>query len=123
VTPDVARWLDLAARSALDKKAFQLVALDVTPLTSLADAFLICSAGNERQVAAVAEEIRVRLKREGRIPLHVEGEGRAEWVLLDYGDLVIHVFTEERRAYYQLEKLWSEAPRVPLPEDPGRTSA
>jgi ribosome-associated protein len=103
--------LRLAARAALDKKAFQLVAFEVSELTSFADAFLLCSAASDRQVGAIANEVRRRLKDDGRRPLHVEGEARSDWVLLDYGDFIVHVFTEEKRAYYALDSLWGDAPR------------
>jgi len=115
VDPDLMRCLDHAAEAVLDKKGFGIVGLDVAGVTSLADAFLICSGASERQVATIADAIVRRLKSIGRRPLHVEGEQRAEWILIDYGDLVVHVFTEERRAFYALEKLWADAGRLDLP--------
>ncbi len=119
MNPELERCVHRAAAAAADKKGFQIVGLDVGSMTSLADVFLICSGASERQVGTIAEEIVRRLKEEGRRPLHVEGEGRAQWVLIDYGDLVVHVFTEERRGFYALEKLWSEAGRLELPGDEG----
>ena len=104
--------LATAARSASDKKAFQIVGLEVSELTSYTDCLLICSAASERQVSAIADEMQWQLKESGRLPLHVEGERRSDWVLLDYGEFVIHVFTEERRAYYGLDGLWGDAPRL-----------
>jgi len=104
--------LRTAARAAADKKAFQIVGLEISGLSSYADGLLICSGGGDRQVAAIVDEVQRRLRDEGRRPLHVEGERRAEWVLMDYGDVVIHVFTEERRAYYGLEGLWGDAERL-----------
>lgn len=104
--------LRTAARAASDKKAFQLVGLEVSDLTSYTDCLLICSAASDRQVAAIADEVQRQLKESGRRPLHVEGERRADWVLLDYGEFVIHVFTEERRAYYGLDGLWGDAPKL-----------
>ncbi|MEJ2582905.1 MAG: ribosome silencing factor [Acidobacteriota bacterium] len=101
-----------AAQSASDKKAFQIVGLEVSELTSYTDCLLICSAASERQVSAIADEMQRQLKESGRLPLHVEGERRSDWVLLDYGEFVIHVFTEERRAYYGLDGLWGDAPRL-----------
>jgi len=115
VDPDTMRCLDHAAEAVLDKKGFEIVGLDVAGVTSLADAFLICSGASERQVGTIADAIVRRLKTIGRRPLHVEGEQRAEWILIDYGDLVVHVFTEERRAFYALEKLWADAGRLELP--------
>ena len=104
--------LRAAARAAADKKAFQIVGFEVGTLTSYTDHLLICSGASDRQVAAIADEIRRQLRDVGVRPLHVEGEGRADWVLLDYGDFVVHVFTEERRAYYGLDGLWGDAPKL-----------
>ena len=110
---DTVALLRAATGAAIDKKAFQLVVLDLSQLTSFTDAFLICSAANERQLGAIAAEVEGRLRDAGRRPLHVEGAGQSEWVLLDYGDLIVHLFTEERRRYYALEALWGDAPRLP----------
>ena len=104
--------LQTAARAAADKKAFQIVGLEVGDLTSYTDSLLICSGASDRQVAAIAGEVQRQLKDAGRRPLHVEGESHADWVLLDYGDFVVHVFTEERRTYYGLEGLWGDAPKL-----------
>ena len=104
--------LRTAACAAGDKKAFQIVGFEVGALASYTDHLLICSGASDRQVAAIADEIRRRLRDTGIRPLHVEGEGRAGWVLLDYGDFVVHVFTEERRAYYGLDGLWGDAPKL-----------
>ena len=101
-----------AARAAADKKAFQIVGYEVGALTSYADNLLICSGASDRQVAAIADEVQRQLRDAGIRPLHVEGDSRADWVLLDYGDLVVHVFTEERRAYYGLDGLWGDAPKL-----------
>ena len=104
--------LRTAAQAAADKKAFQIVGLEVSKLTSYTDSLLICSGASDRQVAAIADEVQRQLKENGRKPLHVEGERRSDWVLLDYGDFVIHVFTEERRSFYGLDGLWGDAPRL-----------
>lgn len=109
---DTMESLRTAARAAADKKAFQIVALEVSKLTSYTDSLLICSGASDRQVLAIADEVQTQLGENGRRPLHVEGQRRSDWVLLDYGDFVIHVFTEERRAYYGLDGLWGDAPRV-----------
>jgi ribosome-associated protein len=101
-----------AARAAADKKAFQIVGLEVADLTSYTDSLLICSGATNRQVAAIVDEVQQQLKSTGRRPLHVEGASRSDWVLLDYGDFVVHVFTEERRAYYGLDGLWGDAPKL-----------
>jgi ribosome-associated protein len=102
----------LAARAAADKKAFDVVGLDVGDLTSYTDGFLLCSAASDRQVGAVVDEIARRLKQAGVSALHTEGAARSDWVLLDFGDIVVHVFTEERRAFYGLDSLWRDAPRL-----------
>jgi len=104
--------LRTAARAAADKKAFQIVALEVTDLTSYTDSILICSGASDRQVAAIADEVQRKLRKNGRRPLHVEGERRSDWVLLDYGEFVIHVFTEERRTFYGLDGLWGDASKL-----------
>jgi len=107
-----------AARAAADKKAFQIVGFEIGALSSYADSLLICSGASDRQVAAIADEVQRQLRDAGVRPLHVEGDSRADWILLDYGDLVIHVFTEERRAYYGLDSLWGDAPKL-VAEDLG----
>lgn len=101
-----------AARAAADKKAFEIVALEVSKLTSYADNLLICSGGSDRQVGAISDEIQRRLRDAGRKPLHVEGASRSDWVLMDYGEIVVHIFTEEKRSFYGLENLWGDAPRL-----------
>jgi ribosome-associated protein len=102
----------IAAQAALDKKASDLVLLDVRDRTSLADFFLIASGTNQKQLVAVCEAIQARLRDEGVRPGHVEGYPRQEWILLDYSSFVIHVFTEATRSYYDLERLWGEARRI-----------
>jgi ribosome-associated protein len=109
---DLVESLRTAARAAADKKAFQIVGLEVADLTSYTDSILICSGASDRQVAAIADSVRQQLEETGKRPLHVEGERRSDWVLLDYGDFVIHVFTEERRTYYGLDGLWGDAPKL-----------
>jgi ribosome-associated protein len=94
IETDTLAAIRTAARAAADKKAFAIVGLEISALASYADGLVICSGGSERQVAAIADEVQRRLREDGRRPLHVEGESRAEWVLLDYGDVVIHVFTK-----------------------------
>jgi ribosome-associated protein len=104
--------LRIAAQAAADKKAFQIVGFEVSNLTSYTDGLLICSGASDRQVAAISNAVQRQLKEAGRRPLHVEGERRADWVLLDYGEFVIHIFTEERRTYYGLDSLWGDAPNL-----------
>lgn len=109
---EIAAAVHAAVAAAQAKKAFQVVALDVSGLTSLADSFVLCSGSNPRQVGAIVDGVADALRAGGRRPLHVEGERGGEWVLMDYGDLVVHVFSEERRSYYALDRLWGDAPRV-----------
>jgi ribosome-associated protein len=103
----------LAVAAALDKKATELDVLAVGEVTSIADYFVIMSAGNERQAQAIADNIVSRLKEElGVRPLLVEGTTPGRWVLLDFGDFIVHIFTEDVRRFYGLERLWGDAPNV-----------
>lgn len=108
LNPDV----DLFVKAALGKKASQVVLLDVGELTSVADAFLICSGRSNRQVTAIADYVLRFLKKQGRKPLSVEGKNEGHWVLLDYGEVIIHIFYEPLRSFYDLEGLWIDAKRV-----------
>lgn len=110
--PYPAQSLDPYIQAALGKKAIDLVVLDVRKLSSIADVFIICSGRSNRQVAAIAEHIQVDLKRHGITPLSVEGKKQGHWVLLDYGHVIIHVFYEPVRAFYDLEGLWIDAKRI-----------
>ena len=103
----------LAVAAALDKKAFHLDVLSVGALTSIADYFILTSASNERQAQAIADSIVSRLKDElGVKPLLVEGTTPGRWVLIDFGDFIVHIFTEDVRRFYGLERLWGDAPNV-----------
>ncbi|HEX7706112.1 MAG TPA: ribosome silencing factor [Thermoanaerobaculia bacterium] len=103
----------LAVAAAVDKKATDLDVLSVQGLTSIADYFILASAGNERQAQAIADSILSRLKEEMRVkPLLVEGMTPGRWVLLDFGDFIVHIFTEDVRRFYGLERLWGDAPNV-----------
>jgi ribosome-associated protein len=104
--------LNLFVTAVLGKKALDIVVLDVSGLTSLADTFIICSGRSNRQVTAIAEFIRTDLKKKEVAPLSVEGLLEGHWVLMDYGDVVIHVFYDDVRRFYDLEGLWSDAPRI-----------
>ena len=114
LSADIVERLEVAAKAALDKKAFELVTLDVTGLTSLADSFLLCSGASDRQINAIADEMTRKLRESGCRPRHVEGEGDTGWILIDFGDFVVHVFSEEKRSYYALDQLWSDARQVQL---------
>jgi ribosome-associated protein len=110
---DSAEQVKIAALAALDRKADELVVLEVAKCCDFTDHFLICSGSNERQVQAIADAILEALHREGVKPLHVEGLPNARWVLLDFGgDFVAHVFVESARRFYDLERLWSDAPDI-----------
>jgi ribosome-associated protein len=112
--PATLELLRRAAAAALSKKASDLVALDLRDLDGVSDYFLICSAGSDVQVKAVAEAVEEKLREAGERPWHVEGlEGR-RWVLLDYVQMVVHVFHEKTRDYYMLDRLWGDARSVEL---------
>ncbi len=106
---------ETAAHAAAGKAASRIVLIDVSDLLGITDLFLICSGRNERQVRTIAEEIERRMvEAYGRKPLRREGERESKWVVLDYVDFVVHVFLEEQREYYNLERLWSDAPVIPI---------
>jgi len=107
----------VAARAADDRHGRDIVALHVTELTSLADYFLLVSATSDTQVRAIYEAIDEAMSKIGREPLHVEGTGEFHWVLMDYADVVIHIFLETSRDFYGLERLWGDAPRLTLEWD------
>jgi ribosome-associated protein len=107
------RKVRLAARAALDRKAIDLVVLDVQGLSSVTDFFVVCSGRSTTHVASIADAVRVAMKAEVRL-LHAEGAPESGWMLLDYGDVLVHVFLEDTRVYYALERLWGDAPSVPL---------
>ena len=103
----------IAVAAALDKKAFDLDVLSVGDLTSIADYFILSSASNERQAVAIADNIQEQLRERIKLrPLLVEGTTPGRWILLDYGDLIFHIFTEDCRRFYGLERLWGDAPNV-----------
>jgi ribosome-associated protein len=114
--------LAIAAAAADSKAGEDLVALDVSGPLPLVDIFLLVTGRSERNVAAIADEIEDQLLEAGHKRLRREGRQEARWVLLDFGDLVVHVFHEQERVYYGLERLWKDCPLVPV-ELPARTSA
>jgi ribosome-associated protein len=107
--------LDLYIKAVLGKKALNVVALDVAELTSYADVFIICSGRSNRQVSAIADYIQTDLRKHKIKPLSVEGTKDGHWVLLDYGHVIIHVFYEPVREFYDLEGLWIDAKRIMTP--------
>lgn len=104
--------VDVYVQAALGKKALHLVVLDVHELSSLADFFIICSGRSNRQVKAIAEHIQVELKKQNIKPLSTEGMTEGHWVLMDYGHIIIHIFYEPVRSFYDLESLWIDAVRI-----------
>jgi ribosome-associated protein len=104
--------IDLYVDAVLEKKAADVVVLDVRGLTSVADFFIVCSGRSSRQVASIADNAERYLKKKGLKPLSVEGKNEGQWVLLDYGDVIINIFYETVRRFYDLEGLWSDAGRI-----------
>ena len=101
-----------AADVAYDKKASDVLLLDIHELTTIADYFVICNGNNTRQIAAIAEAIEDELKKQGAQLLYREGVAETGWLILDYGDIIVHIFGPREREYYRLERLWSEAKTV-----------
>ena len=121
-SPDAIALVAVAARAAADKLASDLVAFDVSEQLVITDAFLICSAPNDRQVKSIVDEIEERLSKElGAKPVRREGDREARWVLLDYVDIVVHVQHSEERVFYALERLWKDCPELKLPADAAAT--
>jgi ribosome-associated protein len=104
-------WLE-AVRAAEEKQARNIRVLDLREVTSFADYFVIASGANSRQIQAIADEIHQRLKKLGEMPNSMEGYDNADWILMDYGDYLIHIFSEKARLYYDLERLWRDAKTV-----------
>ncbi len=105
----------LCLNASLEKKAKDLVILNVKEISAFADYFIICSGTSDRQVRAVAGAIQEKLKLAEILPLGIEGESAGQWVLMDYDDVIIHIFLDTVRTFYDLERLWSEAPRMAVP--------
>ncbi len=106
----------IAAEAASDKLAQNIIAFDVSDQLVITDAFVLCSAPNDRQVKSIVDEIEDRLRVVGAKPIRREGERDGRWVLIDYGEIVVHVQHEEERAYYSLERIWRDCPAIPLPD-------
>jgi len=115
MTKDMDPPLDLYIKAILGRKALNVVALDVAEMTSYADVFIFCSGRSNRQVIAIAEHIKTDLKKHKIKPINVEGTKDGHWVLMDYGHVIIHVFYEPVREFYDLEGLWVDAKRVMTP--------
>jgi ribosome-associated protein len=107
----------MCVNACLEKKARDLVVLNVSQISAFADYFIICCGTSDRQVRAISSAIQESLKKADISPLGVEGDEAARWILLDYDDVIIHVFLESARVFYDLERLWSEAPRMTVPDD------
>jgi len=117
IAPSARRLIDVAALAAADKLAERIVAFDVSEQLAITDAFLICSAPNDRLVRAVVDEIEDRLGEAGAKAIRREGYQEGRWVLLDYGEIVVHVQHEEEREFYALERLWRDCPQLELPAE------
>lgn len=108
----------LAIQCAADKKAFDMIALDLRSIASFTEFFIIATGSNQRQVQAIADEINEQLKKQlQRRPVRIEGYNSAEWVLLDFGDFIVHIFNNEAREFYDLARLWRDARKVELPQN------
>jgi len=112
----ILRFAQKAARAADEKKAEEITILDLRNISTLTDCFVICSVSNIRQARAITQEIQEKMAKSGLKLDHMEGYPDSNWILMDYTDLVIHIFTKETRKYYDLEHLWGDAPRVELNE-------
>ncbi|HVX66430.1 MAG TPA: ribosome silencing factor [Bryobacteraceae bacterium] len=116
-TPDDAVVAPLtAARAAESKKAIDVRIFDLRGVSSFTDFFVICSGTNTRQIQTIADAIAGELKKAGQTGLGLEGYDTAEWVLLDYGDFIVHIFSEKARSFYDLERLWRQAKEIKLPD-------
>lgn len=107
----------IAARAAESKKALNIRVLDLRGISSFTDFFVICSGSNSRQIQTIADEIEAQLKEHGERPLGVEGYEKADWVLADYGDFIVNVFSPQAREFYDLERLWRNAREVKVPAE------
>jgi ribosome-associated protein len=116
-TLDTEDEVQIAAHAASEKKATDIVALDLRQLASFTEFFLICTGTNSRQVQAISNGVEEELRAAGKRPLHIEGYNNAEWILLDYGDFIVHVFSATSRRFYDLERLWRDAGRVEIKDE------
>ncbi len=116
-TDHAVELVQAAARAASDKLATKIVAFDVSDELAITDAFVLASATNDRQVKSIVDEIEDKLREIGAKPIRREGERDGGWVLIDYGEIVVHVQHEEEREFYALERLWRDCPTIELPDD------
>jgi ribosome-associated protein len=107
--------VEIAASAASEKKASDIVALDLREVASFTEYFLICTGQNQRQVQAISNSVEEELRKVPKRPLHIEGYSTGEWILLDYGDFIVHVLSNTARRFYDLERLWRDAALVKLP--------
>jgi len=115
-TPRAVELVETAALAAADKLANAIIAYEVSEQLTITDAFLLCSASNDRQVRSIVDEVELRMKQAGAPLVRREGEREGRWVLLDYLDIVVHVQHVEERTYYALERLWKDCPQIALPD-------
>ena len=116
-TDHAVELVQAAARAASDKLATKIIAFDVSDELAITDAFVLASATNDRQVKSIVDEIEDKLREIGAKPIRREGERDGGWVLIDYGEIVVHVQHEEAREFYALERLWRDCPTIALPDD------
>lgn len=109
--------VEIAASAAADKLGSDIVAFDVSDQLAITDAFVVVTGNNERQVRAIVDEVEAKLREAGAKPIRREGHRESRWVLLDYGEVVVHVLHAEEREFYTLERLWSDCPGIALPAD------
>jgi ribosome-associated protein len=107
---------EVAIEAAQEKKAEDIVVLNIGAISSFTDHFILCSGNSARQTQAIAGGVEEKLREAGLRPLGVEGRQVGQWILLDYGDFIVHIFTPEKREFFNLERLWNKAPRVAVPE-------
>lgn len=122
-TPDAVEAAQVAASAIADKKGEDVALLDLSGLLVVTDVFLVASGTSNRHVRTLADDAEMALRSLDRKPIRREGVDHGEWVLLDYGDVVIHVFDKETRAYYELERLWADAPRIDFEPSSSSTDA
>jgi len=106
-----------AVRAAESKQATDIRVLELTGVTAFADYFVICTGANQRNVQAISDEVGLKLKQQGELPFSLEGYHQAEWILADYGDFLVHIFSQKARQYYDLERLWRSAKVIEIPPE------